>query len=386
MPLASESIGPTQQRSPEGESAAALFDLLPLGLILLDASTPDLATLHCNRFAEQVSGPAEDWAKRWCAQAAPPGGRTWRQILADASANGKPVQFKALRFAGPAGDARMLNLEFAPLQRDGRRALLIIVSDVTREEELARRLAATENLAAVGRLAARVAHELNNPLDGALRYVGLALRRIEQSDAAAGPAGGDKLGEYLHQVRDGLLRMTRIVADLLGFSRNAPLIREQTNINRVVEEALHALSHHADANRVTVLADFHDDPQMPVLEDTRLYQVCSNLIRNAIDAMPDGGQLSVHTGIVDQQVLIRIADTGCGLPDTVERVFEPLYTTKPAGKGTGLGLAICRDYLAALGGRISAENIVTGGAAFTVRIPLASCREKGSEAVSAAAK
>jgi signal transduction histidine kinase len=142
----------------------------------------------------------------------------------------------------------------------------------------------------------------------------------------------------------------------------------------VVEEALQALAHLADANRVTVLADFHDDNRMPTLADTRLYQVCCNLVRNAIDAMPGGGQLTVRTGIVESDVIVRIADTGVGLPDKVDNVFEPFYTSKPPGKGTGLGLAICREFIGQLGGRISAENLRDGGAVFTVRIPVENCR------------
>jgi len=350
----------------------AVADLLPVGLIVLDEQ---LVVLHRNQAAEGLFGAEEDWVGLWSKRVPAPGGQSWSQVLANALAQNVAAQFAGVRYAAADDEARTLNVGIARLDCGKRRVLAVLVADATYEAELARRLAATENLAAVGRLAARVAHELNNPLDGTLRYVGLALRVLASGEAA----GADRdavvrVEGYLDQVREGLLRMTRIVADLLAFSRNAPAIHENGNINRVVEEALNGLAHLADGNRVAIMADFHDDPQMPAIEGTRLYQVCSNLIRNALDAMPEGGRLTVRTGIVERQVVIRIEDTGAGLPDTVERVFEPFYTTKEAGKGTGLGLAICREYIAQLGGRISADNVPAGGAVFTVRIPVSACK------------
>ena len=101
--------------------------------------------------------------------------------------------------------------------------------------------------------------------------------------------------------------------------------------------------------------------------------MCCNLSKTAIDAMPNGGRLTVKTGLVDDDVLIRVTDTGEGLPEPIDRVFEAFYTTKPAGQGTGLGLAICRDFIEEMQGTIRAENGPTGGAIFTVRVPVAEC-------------
>jgi two-component system NtrC family sensor kinase len=248
------------------------------------------------------------------------------------------------------------------------------VEDVTTRSELESRLASAENMAAVGRLAARVAHELNNPIDGTLRYINLCARLLKkQAEDASRPVDVPKLQSYLDHAREGLVRMTRIVADLLEFSRNTPMLSETGNINRVVEESIQSLSEHADRNGVIVMADFHDDGRMPALEGTKLFQVCCNLVKNAIDAMPDGGRLTIRTGIVEAQVVIRVEDTGVGLPPDAERVFEPFYTTKPPGQGTGLGLAICREYIEQLGGTVTAERGEEQGTVLTIRIPLSSC-------------
>lgn len=349
-----------------------LFDLLPVGLVLLD---DDLAALHCNHFAERILGPADDWLTAWTQQADPPAGGAWRDILRAIRDGGPAQRFGKVGLARPGQPRMTLDVDVALLDRGDRRAVVIVLTDATREAELTERAHASDTLAAVGRLAARVAHELNNPLDGTLRYVSLSARLIAKLKAGAElPAGpAEKLEEYLAATREGLVRMTRIVADLLEFSRNSPILPDAGNINRVIEEAMNAVASQADANHVAMMADFHDDTRMPALPGTRLYQVCCNLLRNAIDAMPNGGTLTVCTGILEDQVIIRICDTGSGLPENIERIFEPFYTTKPAGKGTGLGLAICREYLAQLGGTLKGENARPTGAVFTVRIPLERC-------------
>jgi signal transduction histidine kinase len=103
--------------------------------------------------------------------------------------------------------------------------------------------------------------------------------------------------------------------------------------------------------------------------------VCCNLIRNAIDAMPDGGRLSITSGVVADDVVIRVADTGVGLPTSAEKIFEPFFTTKAPGKGTGLGLAICKDFIEDMQGTITAAPGESGGAVVIVRIPLSGCAQ-----------
>jgi len=223
----------------------------------------------------------------------------------------------------------------------------------------------SRRLASLGRMAARVAHELNNPLDGILRYINLALRTVDQ-------APPDKLKDYLSESRTGLLRMVGIITDLLEFTRGGENELELLGINEVVEQAIRSQSASAESARVVIASDFQRR-DMPHVRGGRLYQVCVNLIKNAIEAMPNGGRLSITTGIVSDHVVIRVADTGTGLPDPPERVFEPFFTTKPPGKGTGIGLPICRDFIEDLGGTVAAEAGQDSGAIFTVRIPVAGC-------------
>lgn len=228
-----------------------------------------------------------------------------------------------------------------------------------RQHEVSRRLAS------LGKLAARVAHELNNPLDGILRYINLALRVV-------GDAPESKLKAYLSETRTGVMRMVTIIGDLLEYSRTTAGEFDDMGINEVIEEAIRHLASSADERKVVVTADFQCSA-MPRVRGSRLYQVLCNLIRNSLDAMPDGGRVTITSGIVNEEVVIRVADTGEGLPEPTEQVFEPFFTTKPPGKGTGLGLAICKDFIEDMGGTISAANSERGGAMFTVRIPTHKC-------------
>lgn len=240
---------------------------------------------------------------------------------------------------------------------------MVLISAQRREVDtaLGDQLEVSQRLASLGKLAARIAHELSNPLDGILRYINLALR-------VAGEAPPSKLTAYLAESRTGLLRMMQIIDDLLEFSRSSGAELGDLSVNQIVEQAVQQTTAAADITRMVVALDLQTQ-HMPLVRGSRLFQICRNLIKNAIDAMPDGGRLTVTTGLVDNQVVIRVADTGIGLPEQAGRIFEPFFTTKPPGKGTGLGLAICKDFVEDMQGTITAERGEERGAVFTVRIP-----------------
>lgn len=241
---------------------------------------------------------------------------------------------------------------------------IISLDDVTSDISMQRRLASSERLAAVGRLAAKVAHELNNPLDGILRYINLASR-------VAAEGGDERPVAYLDEARTGLMRMARIIGELLEFSRSTVRSHEAVDLRRALKDASMTLAGPAERNGVRIEVEVDDD--VPSLESGSLYQVLTNLMKNGIEAMPDGGLLTVRasrapraTGAVE----ISVCDRGPGIPaDRLETVFEPFYSTKQAGQGTGLGLAICRELVEKHGGSLTARNRAGGGAEFVIRIP-----------------
>lgn len=290
----------------------------------------------------------------------------WDTEVRNSLATGKPVRYEGITYAPPTGPPRRLKMVISPLRNTPDGAVVggvLTADDVTGVIHLEQQLAELERLAGSGRLVARVAHELNNPLDGILRYINLALRVMDQQQ---GPA---KVLDYLRESRKGLMRMVQITGDLLVYARTKGDETERAHLNRIVEEAVRSMQDRAADSGVVITASYRDEG-MPAMRGTRLYQVCGNLIKNALDAMPSGGMLTITTGVVDSTAVLRFEDTGVGLPQDVEKIFESFYTTKTTGEGTGLGLAICREFVEQLGGTITADHRRGGGAVLTVKIPV----------------
>lgn len=229
-------------------------------------------------------------------------------------------------------------------------------------EELQTRLQASEKMAVIGRLAASVAHELNNPLDGVLRFVNLSREQLPEDSPEA-------IQRYLGEARNGLLRMAGIVRSLLKFSRNLVVEEEPRRLGDLIQESLTQLEHVLASTSIDVSVELAEERETWI--PAGVLQVFSNLIKNAFDAMEKtGGLLSIHTEATSDRVQIRFQDTGCGIrKDQIERIFEPFFTTKPFGKGTGLGLSICARILERFDGRISAEPNPEIGTTFVVDLP-----------------
>lgn len=345
--------------------AEDVFHALPLGLIVFDRQ---LRVTHANAAAGFVVSPGEsliDALKRGAVESQY---ENWAAELRHTLDAQLPKRFEHVTYRVEPNRELIVNLTCSPLTSgETAEAIggLLVVEDVTASIGMEKRLAVSERMAALGKLAARVAHELNNPLDGILRFLGLSQRVIERNEP-------EKAKHYLEQSRAGLLRMAQIVTDLLEFSRSAHASYEDTSLNTIVEEAVKVMSDQAGRARVSIICSF--DGKLPVVRGGgNLFQVFCNIIKNAVDAMAAGGTLTISSGLTRREAVIRFDDTGTGLPESTERVFEPFFTTKAPGKGTGLGLAICRDIVEKYRGRLTAENREAGGARFTVWIPLESC-------------
>lgn len=339
-----------------------VFDRIGLGAILL---TTDGRVTYCSQAATEWLLPGENVEEVFSDVRFLGAFEGWSHELKQVATQGASRRFECARITTGEASPLLLSVRCAPLKAKTTEqvdAIVLLVEKGAYQAELEHRLEVSRRLASLGKLASTVAHELNNPLDGILRYVNLAIRISDDS-------GKSKLQDYLTESRTGLMRMVRIVGDLLKFTRNADAEFEQANVNEVVDQALRNFSASAEANKVVIASDFQRR-DLPIVRGSRLYQVCCNLIKNAIESMPDGGRLSVTTGIVDDCVTIRVADTGCGLSASTPDVFEPFFTTKESGKGTGLGLAICKEFIEDMGGKITAQNGEDGGAVFTVSIPI----------------
>ena len=288
----------------------------------------------------------------------------WSEQLTSAILTGKPCTFDDVSYTSD-GKTKLLRIICAPLEQTETAKKIggiITVEDITEKINIERDLANTERLAAVGKHASKVAHELNNPLDGILRYINLAMRIVEKENL-------DKPKEYLTQCRQGLMRMVQIVSELLEFSRSKYTPQEYVKIEQVIEDALKTMESRAEMSDISIIRNYAFG--LPKVRSGNLFQVFCNLAKNALDAMPNGGELRISTSLAsDNTIVAELRDTGTGFPpESTEAIFEPFFTTKEGGKGTGLGLAICRDIIESYHGRITAQNAPDGGSIFTVHLP-----------------
>lgn len=232
-----------------------------------------------------------------------------------------------------------------------------------------RDLTAKERLAALGQLSGTIAHELGNPLNAMSGRVQLLAR-----DPACPPA----LREELAAVDGEVKRMTAIIRRFLDSARALTPAPEPVDVATLVDEAL-SLSLSAEARaRLSVATEVSGDVGRAVTDPGLVRHVLTNFISNAVDAMPQGGRLTVRAERRGSQLALAVADTGEGIaPEERRRIFEPFYSTKPAGRGTGLGLAICREIAAALKGRIDVESEPGKGSTFTFVVPAPAWRAVG---------
>jgi signal transduction histidine kinase len=223
-------------------------------------------------------------------------------------------------------------------------------------------LVQSAKLAAIGELAANVAHEINNPMTSILGYATLMLD--EGVDATT-------VTEYLKTIQSEALRIRETVRALLDFSRQRDFTTERVDIGQAVKDTLALVRRHAALSNVAVEEKY--DPELPLVEVDvpQCKQVFLNLITNALDAMPNGGTLTVAAARDGDFVRLDFGDSGAGVSEAnLSKIFDPFFTTKPAVKGTGLGLSVSLGIAQSHGGTIDVRSEVGKGSVFSVKLPI----------------
>ena len=225
-------------------------------------------------------------------------------------------------------------------------------------EDAQHKLVRRERLAVLGRLAGGVAHQIRNPL-AAINNAAYILQR------ELGAETRDDVASSLEVIHEEVRRANQLIVDLIDYARVRAPVRRPVTVGYVVEQALGSLAIPAG---IKVVSEF---PELTLVVDPDQTQsALCNLIRNAIDAMPDGGTLTLAARAEHDYVVVTITDTGHGIPEAIrERLFEPLVTTK--AYGLGLGLVTARTLIEAQGGTITGESLPGGGARFEMRLPAA---------------
>ncbi|GEM_PF-166714 len=248
--------------------------------------------------------------------------------------------------------------------------VITVGENITTRVKSDRAVARSEKLAAVGRLAAGVVHEINNPLATIAACAESLGKRIEEGAFSDSPDAED-LREYLGLIRDEAFRCKTITNGLLDFSRMRAGQFVLVDMAEVIKTAARLVTHQqrGDNTQITVEAV----ASLPRVSGDmgQLQQAVIALATNGIDAMPDGGTLTLRAKAAGSRVLVEVSDTGIGIPpENMTKIFDPFFTTKDVGRGTGLGLAVCYGILSEHGGRLDVRSNLGVGTTFTITLPV----------------
>jgi two-component system, NtrC family, sensor kinase len=267
------------------------------------------------------------------------------------------------RLSNAVGRALIVNLSTVPLLGKDDQVIgrLLIMHDLTDRVELEDQLVQAEKLSSIGVLAAGVAHEVNTPLAVITSQLQMLMRQLPSDDPHA---------PVLDKVVKQGFRASEIINNLLKFSRVSGSERVELELNKIIHETLSLVAPMMRAAKISVQTDLDSD--LPSIHGNagKLQQVFMNLIMNARDAMPYGGELTVATSTVDSTVCVEIADNGVGIsPENLRKIFDPFFTTKATNRGTGLGLAVSYGIIREHSGKIFVDSAVGCGATFRLEFP-----------------
>jgi len=284
----------------------------------------------------------------------------YETVLADKTGNRIPVQITATQLFEEDADAGMV----------------LFIRDLRKLRRLEREMADQakilhqDKMMSLGRLAASVVHEINNPLAGILNYLRLMIRILGRGPLAGGAQ--EKFQKYLELVESETDRCSRIISSLLTFSRKTPPSKGEVRIDELIQRCTLLSQHKLELSHITLESDI--EPDIPIIRGdiNQMQQCLINLIFNAIDAMPEGGDLTL-TAKADrgkERVSLGVSDTGPGISDVdLPRIFEPFFTTKSEGFGIGLGLSTVYGIIEDHGGKVDVETGPGKGTTFWLHFP-----------------
>ena len=342
-----------------------MFDPAPVGIALADQ---DGRLVETNRALEELLGYA----------ASELAGTRYPELIHPADwlrGGGPPESHRSLRLEARCrrrdGTFVWTRVHAAPVGGQGASGYSVVtVEDIHEHKRLEERLAQSQRLEAMGRLAGGIAHDFNNLLTAIEAYSDFLLERGVLDEPARRDVG---------EIKRAAGRAAELTRQLLAFGRRQVLQPQVLSLNDVVRQT-EAMLRRVLGEDVELAAELEPELWSARFDPGQLEQVIVNLALNARDAMPDGGRLTLSTGNVEgdrPQVTVSVADTGVGMDEgTLERIFEPFFTTKEEGKGTGLGLATVYGIVEQSGGTIEVASEPGRGATFTILLPRAEAESR----------
>lgn len=233
--------------------------------------------------------------------------------------------------------------------------------------DIEEKLYQSERLASIGRFAAAVAHEINNPIGNIIGIARLMQKNIPDKN----------LREDIDTIIKDADRCSKIVRDLLTYSRQSPPNKERTSLNILIKDVVNAVQNRLDSKDIDIRKELHHDMPDIYIDPLQISQVLQNIILNSIQSIESSGAITIKTmPIDDRRVEVAVSDTGCGIDDDIKaKIFYPFFTTKAVGEGTGLGLAISYGIVQNHGGEILVQSRKGQGSTFRIRLPMEECNE-----------
>jgi two-component system, NtrC family, sensor kinase len=229
----------------------------------------------------------------------------------------------------------------------------------------------SSKMAALGKMAAGIAHEINNPLAVIGEKAGW-MKDLMGMEDVAGSENFQELLDAVNKIEYHVVRAKTVTHRLLGFARRMEPMAERINVNEILDESIEFLKNEARYRSIEIQANYAPDLPLTTTDQAQLQQVFLNIINNGIDAIGKEGQIVINTRTTkNNEISIEISDNGPGIPkDVLQKIFDPFFTTKEVGKGTGLGLSISYSIIEKLGGRIMVASEAGQGTTFTIYLPV----------------
>ncbi|MFY9609435.1 MAG: ATP-binding protein [Blastocatellia bacterium] len=272
------------------------------------------------------------------------------------------------------GQRKIWKISKIPMRVDNAEVTHVITvgEDITEQKKMNEAVIHAEKLASIGRLAAGVVHEINNPLATIAACSEALTARVEDID---NPSLSEDFGEYLQIIRDEAFRCKTITNSLLEFSHQRQAEKLTTDVNQIIDQTLQLIKHHPKLGKLDLSKELDYSLTPVYVNGGQMKQIFIALISNAFDAMEGEGRLTIRTGWHDTEteraVCVQFSDTGSGIPaEHLPKIFDPFFTTKPLGRGTGLGLSVCYGIVSEHGGRIEVDSIEGEGTTFRVLLPI----------------
>jgi signal transduction histidine kinase len=336
-----------------GEEALAALASFPADVVLLDVHMPGMGGMETLRRIRESHPKAE-------------------VLMLTGHAD---VQDGVLGIKSGAFDYLSKPVEFEQLFARVRQACDKGRHERAREQEagfrrwMEQRMAATERLASLGTLAAGIAHEINNPLAIIAEAAGW-MRMLLARDDIRSQKTTPQIASALDKLDVSVARAKKVTHQLLGFARHTDTVVRETDVRALAEDTVRLLRPEAESRRAVIEIETATEGNIIWSDPDQLRQVLLNLVANALHASSPGRKVRIHIACQGGHCDIQVRDKGTGIPkDSLEKIFEPFYTTKPPGAGTGLGLSVSRGIVEKLGGSLSAESVMGQGSCFTVRVP-----------------